>query len=406
MKSRNRHIRTHLLLWIISIALVSSCSLKVERLDQPAATIVPSATLPVVTATATPLPITEILPTPTAQQTTELSVTQECIPIEEEMPDDLILSGVWVRNRGKPYLEPMDGSTAYGVPLKGGGTFSASQVDMAISPDGRSLAYIDSFLDDTGIHTQSRILRIINSSGRSLPMDYWIISWQWLIGWLDNQHIAIFTGNKEILILEPFTGKWERLPKPSWLNRIGYSVNDGPFYSPSVDRILVKPDYSMFELRDFQTGQIIYKVKGDEYLTGLNLDWSADGYTLAINLGNLLNIITKDQRVIELDASKLGIDRFDNPKLSPGGQKLVFTSHWSGKWFLFDMEQSEIRKLCSDKFDYWENAVWSPDGRFVVQEVDRSGSDPFDLLIDTQQMRAYKLVSGRYQHRLAWLAEP
>lgn len=405
MKSHNRRITTHLLLWTILIALVSGCSLKIERLDQPLVTIPPPATLPVITDTPAPPPTMESISTPTAQATVEVVLEQECIPVEEKMPDDLSLSGIWVRNRGKPYLEPLEGGTAYGVPLKGGGLFSTSRGDMAVSPDGRYLAYIDSYLDETGKKTQSRVLRVINSSGRSLSMDYWVTNWQWLIGWLDNQHITILTGNKELLLLEPFTGEWKELQQPSWLGDIDYYHYgyEGPFYSPSLNSIFIQSG-ATFELRDFQTGKTIYK--GDGFPDPRDLDWSADGSTLAIGVEEFLHVVTRNQQVIEVDASKFGINSVSYPKLSPDGQKLVFTSYWSGKLFLFDIKPWEIRKVCSDEFNYWGNAVWSPDGRFVVQEVDRSRSDPFDLLIDTQQMRAYKLTSGRYQHRLVWLAEP
>jgi Tol biopolymer transport system component len=119
-----------------------------------------------------------------------------------------------------------------------------------------------------------------------------------------------------------------------------------------------------------------------------------------------LTVVTGNEQVIELDASKFGIDAVSYLKLSPDGQKLVFTSYWSGKLFLFDIEQLELRQLCSGEFDFGADAVWSPDGRFVVQEADRSYFDQLDLLIDTQQLRAYKLISGQYQHRLVWLAEP
>ncbi len=406
MGFHHRHVGTHLLAWATLILLVSSCSFKVERLDQPLPAILPSATLPALTNTPAPPPTIESISTSTPQATTELALEQECIPVEETMPGDLNLSGMWVRNAERPYLETMDGQTAYGFPLKGGGILSTSKGDMVISPNGKYLAYIDSYLDETGTHTKSRILRIINSSGRSLPMNYWIIDWQWLIGWTDNQHIAILTGSREILVLDPFTGRWEKLQAPVWLGRITYDYrgNDGPFYSPGLDRILVKPDHSMFELKDFQTGQTIYKGNGNP--NGLDLDWSANGSTLAMSLGDLLNIITGNQQVMELAASEFGIERFDDPKLSPNGQKLIFTSHWSGKWFLLDIAQAKARKLCSDEFDYWESAVWSTDGRFVVQEADSPNLGQLDLLIDTQQFRAYKLISGQHQHRVVWLAEP
>jgi hypothetical protein len=403
MKFHNRHIRTHFFLWTVLLLLFSSCTLKLERLDQPLVTMQPPATLPVITNTPTPPPTLESTPTSTPQATVDL--LEECIPVEEEMPDDLNLSGIWVRNRGKPYLETMDGSTAYGLPLQGGGIFSTSHRDMAVSPDSRHLAYIDSYLDDTGKRTNHRILRIISSSGRSLPMDYWIIDWQWLIGWTDNQHIAMLTGNKELLVLEPFIGKWEKLQQPSWLDNLDYYYYgyQGPLYSPNLNAVLFESG-PVFELRNTQNGRIIYKKDG--YLNPWETDWSADGSALAIGRGNFLHLITGDQQAIELEADEFGIDRFDDPELSPDGRKLAFSSQWSGKWFLFDIERGEIRKLCSEQFDYWEPAVWSPDGRFVVQEADKSYLDQVDLLIDTQQLRAYELTSGQYQHRLVWMAEP
>lgn len=410
MKFHTRHGR-YLFGWVISILLVSSCTFKIERLDQPIATMPLPVALPAVTAitdTPAPLPTMESMPpTPTAQTAAEVSLEQECIPIEEQMPDDLSLSGIWVRGPGSPYLEPMDGSgMAYRIPLKGGGLFSTSKGDTAVSPDGRYLAYIDSYLDDTGNRTKSRVLRIVDSAGHPVPMGYWLIDWQWLIGWLDNRHIAVFTGNKEILVVEPFTGKWERLPKPSWLHSMDYDYegNDGPFYSPNLDSILVRPDYSTFELRDFQTGQTIYKGSGDPH--GWDLGWSADGSTLAIGSEKFLHVIAGSQQYLELDTSKFDIGSVRYTKLSPDGQKLVFTSYPSGELFSFDLEQSKITKLCTGGFNFLTEAVWSPDSRFVVQPTYTSYSDQFDLLIDTQQLRAYKLISGQYHHRLAWLAEP
>jgi hypothetical protein len=183
--------------------------------------------------------------------------------VEEKCPMISLLSGIWVRNSGSPIWKQWMAVRRKEFRSEEG-EYSTSRGDMAVSPDGRYLAYIDSYLDDTGNRTKSRILRIINSSGHALPMNYWIVDWQWLIGWTDNQHLAIFTGSKEILILDPFTGRWEKLPPPAWLGKIAYDYygNDGPFYSPSLNRILVKPDDSVFELKDFQTGEVIYEGNG------------------------------------------------------------------------------------------------------------------------------------------------
>jgi hypothetical protein len=270
-------------------------------------------------------------------------------------------------------LETVDGHTVYGVPLKGGETFSTDKVDMAISPDGKYLAYIDSYLDESGKATESRILRIVSSSGNSLSMDYWIIDWQWLVGWTDNRHLAILTGNKELFLLDPFSGKWEKIQQPSWMNRIDheswYYGFQGPFYSPSLNAVLIQSGAD-FELRDVQTGKIIYARDG--YLSPWDLDWSADGSTVAVGWEKSLHVVTKNAQIVKLNVSRLGINSANYSRLSPNGQKLVFTSYWSGKLFLLDIKQQEIRKLCSEEFNYFENAVWSPDSRFVVQEAEKS----------------------------------
>jgi hypothetical protein len=78
MKFHTRHISTHLFPWMIVILLVSSCTFKIERLDQPIATIPPPATLSVITDTPAPLPTMEVISTPTTQTTVGVSLG-ECL---------------------------------------------------------------------------------------------------------------------------------------------------------------------------------------------------------------------------------------------------------------------------------------------------------------------------------------
>jgi hypothetical protein len=405
MKLHSEHRQTHLFILIGLIFLVQGWVPMIEKPAQTGTTITPSVALPVIEDTFTPLAGVEAISSQATQQAVESIVEQECIPIEEKMPNNLILSGVWVRGAGKPYLENLEEHTRYEVPLKGGGIFTSYAGDFAVSPDGKHLAYIDAYYN-SAYKVEKRILRIIKSSGHPLSMDYWPADWQWLIGWTDNRHIAIFTGNKEILILEPFTGEWKRLPQPSWLGNPGYDYSgyDGPFYSPTLKSVLVQPDYSSFELKDFVTGETLYTGNGQPIRWGL--DWSANGSVLAIGSHEFLKIITGDQQIIEFPPSKFGIDRIDYPKLSPDGQKIAFTSSWSGKLFLLDIKRLEVRELCSGEFDYWHRGVWSPESRFMVQTTYDSTYRSFDILIDTEQMRAYKLETKRYQQRLAWLAKP
>lgn len=397
MKFHNRH-RTSVFRCIVLILLVAGCVPATRNPRPLTATNPPPVTLAAPTATSSPLPTVENTLTPTAQA--RQLQEEVCIPVEENLPQDLALSGVWVRGGKKPYLEP----SGYRIPLKGGGHFSTGPFDMAISPDGKYLAYIDSYLDETGQGTSGRILRIVDGSGRSLPMDFWTINWQWLIGWADN-HLAVLTDNQELFLLDPLTGKWENRSQPSWLGnmeitRYAYQ-EDGPYYySPSLNSVLIQSG-SNLELRDFQSGETIFEANGDLQTLG----WSAGGSTAVIGLYESLTVVTKDRQVIELDTKELGVNPVLFSKLSSDGQKLAFTGLGSGKWFLLDVTQQEFRKLCSEEFGYWGYAVWSPDNRFVIQEVSESNSGEFDLLIDTQEMHAYKLASGS-QHRQAWLIEP
>ena len=118
MKPYNEYSRKLLFILIILVLHASSCSSSAVATERLTATVVPTATIPIFMDTPTLLPTVEAVPTPTVQPITELSLEPECIPIEEKMPADLALSGVWVRNRGIPYLETVDGRTAYEVPLK------------------------------------------------------------------------------------------------------------------------------------------------------------------------------------------------------------------------------------------------------------------------------------------------
>lgn len=401
MKFHGKYRRTYLLAGTVLIGMVSGCASWGKNLDQTAATLPAPTVLSIVTATSTPLPSVENTSTPTPEPTPERLLGQNCIPVEENLPEGLI-SGVWVRGNKQPYLEPAGNR----IPLKGGGNFSTGKRDMAVSPDGKYLAYIDAYLDATGQGTKSRILRIIDASGQPVSLNNWLVDWQWLIGWKDHQHLALLTANQELFLLEPFAGTWEQLPQPAWLGnldviRFAYQDEWPYYYSPSLNSILVRSGNNL-ELRDFQTGRTLYQAQGD--LQSVN--WSADGSTLVIGLYKLLNVIpVHGGQVLSVDLRMLDIDAVLFPTLSPDGQQLIFSGLNSGKLFLLDVEQREVRALCNDEFNYWGPAVWSPDHRFVIQEVDKSDSGEFDLLIDTQQMRAYKLVSGS-KHRQAWLTAP
>jgi hypothetical protein len=403
MKIHSRHLRTHLFIWMILVSFVLSCVPAVKNPLQPAATIGFSATLPVIQDTSTPLKPVKSISTRTAPQIVELSLEQDCIPIEENIPEDLTLSGVLVRGQFKPYLENLDEHTKYEVPLKGGSIFSLYRPDFAISPDGKHLAYIDSYLDDN-FHMEKRILRVIKSSGHSLLMDYWPADWQWIIGWADNQTLALSIGDQGLILLNPFTGHWTKF-RPEWL------TDDFGWFTPYVPPLGWLLDDSAsphMALKDVNTEKIIWQT---DHRGSLN--WSRDGSRVVVDTADLIHVISKDGQAMEFDISKLNLEFWD-VIVSPNGQKLAFET-FSSEQFYLDLKKAKIDGLCADVYKpslrYGSTPFWSPDNRFLVLSVYDSTSyltydNKFDILIDTEQRHAYKLPTKSYQYRLAWLATP
>jgi hypothetical protein len=388
-----------------------------------ASCLAPDTTLP---PTGTPFP--EVTPatstgSPTAEQPTSASQTQPvelsleagCIPIENEIPADLSFSGSWIRNERTPYLEYLNEGSTYTVPLEGKGLFSTDKGDFAISPDGKYLAYIDIYMNATRHGADKRILRVIKSSGHVLPMDYWTIDWQWIIGWIDNQNLALATGKKEAIILNPFTGEWKKFENPKWLSP---DINDSYFpdldtyvyvprynYVPTLNWLLLETDRQTLEVRDVQSGELIWDMKHG-YVEHV---WSGDGSTLALVTTESITLITKDRHVSQFHIPDLDVDHFYNVGISPDGRKLISSSSYPDMVFIFNFGDRKISRVCNEGYGIdWYSSLpsWSPDSWFIIQRIYDSSYEHFDLLVDMQQMRAYKLVSGEFQHRLVWLAPP
>lgn len=407
MKIHSRHLRTRLFILVVLVLLILGCVPATKNPVQSITTTVPSTTLSVVQDTFIPLATVTTVPTPTAQQTIELSLEKDCIPIEEKMPDDIVLSGVWLRSEGKPYLENLDEHTKYEVPLKGRSILDTypSAGDTAISPDGKHLAYIDSYLDSS-FRVEKRILRIINSAGHSLPMDYWKGDWQWIIGWVDNHNLMLSLGtqgSQGVIILNPFTGSWNFFERPDWLKddyfRWSYS------YIPMLDWFVDYSNSPHLLLKDLKTGNTIWQTENWGGFT-----WSKDGSTLAVVSSNSVELISKNAVVTEFAISKFETDPWDKLVLSTGGQRLFFSTGYPEKFFFLDFKKSKIEALCPGEYDLYGNyPFWSPDNRFLILGVYDTGYystyNPYDILVDTEQIRAYKLPTRPGHERLAWFAQ-
>ncbi len=314
---------------------------QVTATSQPAPTAIPTAIPTIVPPTQTPLP----------QPTATPALTSECLTVEQQLPVDLELSGVWVMNEYSPYIHNLAENTEYRIPLEGGGSLIAWEGSMAISPDRLHLAYIDHYYKTTGYvsHLDKKVLRVIRSSGHALDMSFWTEDWQDIIGWVDNENLALRDGKGTIVILNPITGNWH--------------IFNGP-------------------------------------------DWVDAGTTSAEISGKTVSILKDGVPYAQFNISRLGNNYIYDLKLSPNGQKLAF----GGELAVLDIEKQQFYQMCDEKYhSSWGTLTWSPDNRFVVEPVYTSeGYDyqHYDLLIDTQTLRSYLLNSGDYQHIIAWLAQP
>ncbi len=361
-----------------------------------------TADQPSITTLAAPTQI------PTIQATATPTLSEMCISIEQQFPADLELSGVWVLDAGVPYLENLVEHTTYRIPLGGDGQISTQQGDMAISPDGTHMAYIDKYYD-TNHRLEKRVLRVIRSSGHALDMSFWHQDWQEIIGWVDNQNLAVRDGHGKIIILNPISGNWQDFAQSPLINAPDYPYYrwNTPLYSPNLIWLVTRPDYDKTVIKNTQTGQTAWQVSGSG-----EVDWSANN-TLAVVSDYLITIMFDGKQTAQLVGTRLGLNYISSIKLSPDGQKLYFVGYKDQNYqvFIWDINKREFAQFC-DTANFqinWTTPAWSPDSRYVIQSVYTYNDyyfQSFDILIDTLTWRAYELNHGYYHHRIAWLAQP
>ena len=108
-----------------------------------------------------------LVPTPAPAIDVPMVVEGKCMDLEKTLPPGLALTGMWVRNPGAPYLENLENHTRVSIPLKGGGALrNGWEGNMAISPDGKLLAYLDGYIKSSGYQTDKWEFRIIQSNGQ------------------------------------------------------------------------------------------------------------------------------------------------------------------------------------------------------------------------------------------------
>jgi hypothetical protein len=413
MKSCNWPIGTYFGLLIVLMLLVSGYAPTIENVEQPTETFASSTALPVIVAA----PTSSLNPLPST-----IKVEQDCLSLESSLPPDLKLDGVWVRQSGKPYLEILEENIKYRIPLYGGGILAKYEGFWSVSPNGEWLAYIDSILDSSGriTITKGLLLRVIHSSGYFLSMDYWPADFQTIQGWIDNENILLRVNHRNI-VLNPFSGKWHELLKPDWLEE----KSDGgtwanPYqYSPRLDRVIENfEDHS--EVRDFVSGETLF---GDSELGFFgSTTWSLDGSMLFLTVGesNIVHILKDDKEILKVDLMEIGIfpqgsyDFITNATWSLDNQRILLET--LSKTLVLDIKKQKIYEICFtdeniDKTWGFRGEFFSSrDGRYIIIQRSLINEKPYvqtiDILVDIENMRAYRLPNVAYKDYIGWLTLP
>jgi len=410
MKLHSRHIRTSIFILTILILLVSSCTSSTEKPKQPVATTVPSATLPV--ATITPVSLPTIQPTP------EIKLEEGCMTLEDKLPSNLHLSGVWIRQRANPYLENLEDHTKYRVPLQGGGVLD----NMAISSDSKLLAYLDRYVNSSGKGTDRWEFRILKPNGHLMVLQNWIFDVRGILGWASNTEIVlkVFSTGIKYVVYNPFTGKSREIIIDS--NIVHNSYED------EIVSKFGKGDYFNPNKIIFQTidGNFLFDMQSWKNLLNIDIGYSAE-YSWSPDLSSIIIIpyidgnkedlyVIKDNEIIaQLNINKTGLatDKYEwinGHSWSPDSKKFIMSS-WS-KVAIFNLETLKLMRVCINGDSEFEvntySDIWSPDSRFLIfQYIQHNPNRNYNVFIDTESMRAFKLpISNPNEDQIGWLASP
>lgn len=396
-----------ILVFLILILFISSCASKIETTEQIPPTLISN------TETPTTIPIVENTLSPTPELNSVIQVEKSCMNLES-LPADQNLTGVFIRQHTYPYLENLDEGTKYRVPLAGGGILETYEGYWSISPNGKWLAYLDRLVDISNprgiVSTEGFSLKVIHSSGHSLSMDYWPITYQSILGWVDDQNLLLKLDSRDI-VLNPFSGKWYEIDTPDWFTKLNLRdswIRDAKKYSPNLNQLIVYFD-THSELRDVNSGELIFG--NTTYGDFTESIWSPDGNMLAIITSNddVLHIFEGNKKILSRLVTSFYLT---NMKWSLNNQRLIIETF--DDVFVLDINERKIYDICfSDtRLNTWstKSFFYTENGRYIISSLylthENFKFEAFNVLIDLENMRAYKLDTPKYKERIDWLVLP
>jgi hypothetical protein len=378
--------------------------------------LLPSATnTPELLASPTSTPFPTIVPNENVQQS--------CLAVERELPIDGTFKGVLILNRKEnTCLLDLQTQKQQVLPTASNGDFE--KWDFTVSPDGKWFAYIEIYSDTSG-HYQSHQLKLVTADGQQQVIPNWKELWSTIIGWLDNQRLALTLREHDdgtVIVLNPFTGQSQEL-KPTF-NDI---KNDDPvlwyttprfpeaIYDSTLTRVAYLSLGNTYRLWDAQSRNVLWQRYA--HVPSSRPEWSPDQERVAVVAETTrdrfeLFSIDRDGKETQLtdmdvaypDVFSTWVGAFN---WSPDGHQITFWlnisqgDYWDANWRLetVDTSTKQVVDYCivSSRRSGYQTPIWSPDGRYLAVNSDIYGV----VLIDVQQNRIFKI--GNEDLVIGWM---
>jgi hypothetical protein len=365
------------------------------------------------------------------------AVERRCTTLGSDLPEGTGLSGTLALVNPATFT-----STAYDL---ADGRYKTSPIPyqyahnynqkVFTSPDGKWAAYLAIEIDETGYREKSRILHVVDTSGRQVNLTAWQVDWQYLIGWVDGQHLAISTPDSPkggITVLIPFTKEFRQVKEgvKSYVNPETYRLPDSAYFNPEMSLAVYpssdcqgKCSKTAWSLADLARNTAPWY---QDNAFGALPKWSPDGRKIAIfgdfqergggnTQANLLTVDANGNAIPVTGQISAPADLRNSFAWSPESERIVA---WLGTTAsdaeagadlaLIDVLNQRTYNLClhSDQPKRgYQAPVWSPDGQyFAVAVYDQAAGSMRTVIVDAAQLRAYPL--GADLIPLGWMANP
>lgn len=340
---------------------------------------------------------------PSSSPVKEFEVVQECINLSSELVSEGVLV---VSGEGSPYsLLDLETFITSSLP------FSSQDVEMAISPDGYHLAYVERIIDQAG-QTMDLQLRIIKANADQEVSIHWDEHWSLsrIQQWLTNDRIygeVLGYPTGVLFKLDMLTKSWLELKPifPDLYSAFNYPpAYWPPAYDPFLERVVYPTDLASdygagYALWDIQTQQVLW-LQSDSVAPFYPARWSPNGQYFAITTGETSSgqsFLIMNRDGLTLLPSTL-LENVQDFSWSPDSQQIALwqdTGQDSGyRLLILDLSLKRLVDTCiTNPYKTSWAPVWSPNGQQLAVNAQIEGLWR-GIIIDLGLHKAASLPDG------------